>query len=39
MELLTELNADKVTVVMVTHTAEYAKYAQRTLQVADGVLV
>jgi putative ABC transport system ATP-binding protein len=38
MELLTELNRDGATVVMVTHTAEYAQYAQRTLQVADGVL-
>jgi len=38
MELLQELNRDGATVVMVTHTAEYAQYAQRTLQVADGVL-
>jgi putative ABC transport system ATP-binding protein len=38
MDLLTELNKDKVTVVMVTHTAEYAEYAGRTLHVADGVL-
>jgi putative ABC transport system ATP-binding protein len=38
MELLTDLNGEKVTVVMVTHTPEYAKYAQRTLQVADGIL-
>jgi putative ABC transport system ATP-binding protein len=39
MELISQLNADNVTVVMVTHTPEYAKYAHRTLQVADGVLV
>jgi putative ABC transport system ATP-binding protein len=39
MELLTDLNGEKVTVVMVTHTPEYAKYAQRTLQVADGMLI
>jgi putative ABC transport system ATP-binding protein len=38
MELLQELNRDGATVVMVTHTAEYAQYAQRTLQVADGLL-
>jgi putative ABC transport system ATP-binding protein len=39
MELLQELNRDGATVVMVTHTAEYAEYARRTLQVADGMLV
>jgi putative ABC transport system ATP-binding protein len=39
MELLTELNRDGATVVMVTHTAEYANYARRTLRVADGALV
>jgi putative ABC transport system ATP-binding protein len=39
MELLQVLNRDGATVVMVTHTAEYAEYARRTLQVADGVLV
>jgi putative ABC transport system ATP-binding protein len=38
MELLTDLNGEKVTVVMVTHTPEYAKFAQRTLQVVDGIL-
>jgi putative ABC transport system ATP-binding protein len=39
MGLLQELNRDGVTVVMVTHTAEYAEYARRTLHVADGSLV
>lgn len=38
MRLLTELNKDGVTVVMVTHTAEYVKYAQRTFEVTDGAL-
>jgi len=38
MELIKDLNRESVTVVMVTHTAEYAKYAHRTLQVADGFL-
>jgi len=38
MELIRDLNRESVTVVMVTHTAEYAKYAHRTLQVADGFL-
>lgn len=39
MDLLRQLNADKVTIIMVTHTAEYARHAGRTLQVADGFLV
>ncbi len=39
MALLTQLNADKMTIVMVTHTAEYAQYAQRVLYVSDGALV
>jgi putative ABC transport system ATP-binding protein len=39
MKLITELNEDGVTVVMVTHTPDYARYAHRTLRVADGVFV
>jgi ABC-type lipoprotein export system ATPase subunit len=38
MELLCRLNSDRVTIVMVTHTPEYAQYSHRVLQVADGVL-
>jgi putative ABC transport system ATP-binding protein len=39
MELLKELNNEAVTIIMVTHTAEYAKYTGRSLHVADGALV
>jgi putative ABC transport system ATP-binding protein len=36
MELLSDLNKERATVIMVTHTAEYGEYAQRTLHLADG---
>jgi putative ABC transport system ATP-binding protein len=39
MNLLRGLNADGVTIIMVTHSAECAQYAQRILKVADGLLV
>jgi putative ABC transport system ATP-binding protein len=39
MELLQSLNADGMTIVMVTHSHECAGYAQRILQVSDGILV
>jgi putative ABC transport system ATP-binding protein len=38
MALLNRLNKERVTIVMVTHTGEYARYAQRTLHVSDGIL-
>lgn len=39
MGLLQQLNNEGVTVVMVTHTAEYARYAQKVFQVSDGMLM
>lgn len=39
MKLLQSLNGQGMTVIMVTHSHESAKYAQRILQVSDGVLV
>lgn len=36
MDLLQRLNANGVSIVMVTHSANCAEYAQRTLQVRDG---
>jgi putative ABC transport system ATP-binding protein len=39
MAMLTRLNEDGMTIVMVTHSQKCAKYAQRILKVTDGVLV
>ena len=39
MELLQGLNTEGMTIVMVTHSHECASYAQRIMQVSDGVLV
>jgi putative ABC transport system ATP-binding protein len=39
MQLLLKLNADGMTIVMVTHSTECAEYAHRILQVSDGVLM
>jgi putative ABC transport system ATP-binding protein len=39
MELLLGLNREGMTIVMVTHSAECAKYAQRILRLSDGRLV
>jgi putative ABC transport system ATP-binding protein len=39
MKLLQSLNEQGMTIIMVTHSHESAKYAQRILQVSDGVLV
>jgi len=40
MEILTALNREQgITVVMVTHEAEMAKYARRTIQFRDGLVV
>jgi len=40
MEILTTLNREQgITVVMVTHEAEMAKYARRTIQFRDGLVV
>jgi putative ABC transport system ATP-binding protein len=39
MKLLQRLNADGMTIIMVTHSSECAQYARRLMQVADGRLV
>ncbi len=39
MELLTELNDEGTTIVMVTHSQRDANYAQRTVNMIDGFLV
>jgi putative ABC transport system ATP-binding protein len=39
MRLLSDLNKEGATVVMVTHSAEYAHYARRVLHLSDGGLV
>lgn len=38
MGLISDLNREGMTVVMVTHNSDYARYAQRVLRVSDGVL-
>ena len=39
MKLLTALNRDGITVIMVTHSNEYAHYARRLIRLSDGRLV
>ena len=39
MRLLAQLNQDGATIVMVTHSSEYARHAQRILQLSDGELI
>ena len=39
MKLLQRLNADGMTIIMVTHSSECAQYARRIMQVSDGRLV
>ena len=39
MELLQNLNAEGMTIVMVTHSHDCAGYARRILQVSDGILI
>jgi putative ABC transport system ATP-binding protein len=39
MELLSSLNRQGSTVVMVTHTSEYAQFADKRLDIADGKIV
>ncbi len=38
MELLQSLNAEGMTIVMVTHSHEFASYARRIMKVSDGIL-
>jgi putative ABC transport system ATP-binding protein len=39
MKLLTVLNQEGITVIMVTHSNEYARYARRLIRLSDGQLV
>jgi putative ABC transport system ATP-binding protein len=39
MQLLTEMNDDGTTVVMVTHSHSHAEYAHRIVNLLDGALV
>jgi putative ABC transport system ATP-binding protein len=39
MGIITALNAEGMTIIMVTHNADYAAYANRVLRVADGLLM
>ena len=39
MDLLTELNAEGTTIVMVTHSPKDAAFAQRTINLFDGQIV
>ena len=39
MTLISELNQDGITVVMVTHDPEYTNSANRTIRLADGVMM
>lgn len=39
MDLFGSLNSDGMTIVMVTHSSEYAQYARWILRVSDGLLV
>jgi putative ABC transport system ATP-binding protein len=39
MESLTKLNNEGATIIMVTHSAEHAAYARRTVNLFDGEVV
>ncbi len=39
MALISELNQDGLTVVMVTHDPDYANLANRTIRLEDGVMI
>jgi putative ABC transport system ATP-binding protein len=39
MNLLQQLNADGMTIIMVTHNSECAHYARRVLRLSDGLLI
>ena len=38
MGIINTLNAEGMTIIMVTHNPDYAAYANRVLRVADGML-
>ena len=39
MRMFSDLNAQGITVILVTHSAEIAEYAKRTIVLKDGVIV
>jgi ABC-type lipoprotein export system ATPase subunit len=39
MELMTELNRNGTTIIMVTHDPTIAEYSKRTIRIADGRIV
>lgn len=39
LSILTELNNQGITIVMVTHERDYAKYAKRIIEMKDGVII
>jgi putative ABC transport system ATP-binding protein len=39
MNLLQQLNSDGMTIIMVTHNHECARYARRVLRLSDGQMV
>ena len=39
MEMFSRLNAEGITVILVTHSEEIANYAKRTIHVSDGLIV
>ena len=39
MKMLTELNENRTTIVMVTHSPTYADFARRTIHLFDGHIV
>jgi ABC-type lipoprotein export system ATPase subunit len=39
MEMFSALNAEGITVILVTHSVEIANFAKRTIHVQDGLIV
>jgi putative ABC transport system ATP-binding protein len=39
MDLMTELNRNGTTIIMVTHDSRIAEYSRRTIQISDGRIV
>ena len=39
MEMFSKLNAEGITVILVTHSEEIASYAKRTIHVSDGTVI
>ena len=39
MDMFSKLNSEGITVILVTHSAEIARYAKRTICMSDGQIV